>query len=209
MWTAGPGNTRTGMMRDSLYTPGLFPGGQGKEDAGFGGSHGHRAGIPVLVLSGCIWTAQRNVMQEHQSQQQHGCAHMVRCSSCYTAWPWQRCSQIQRWLRHSHTRGSAPCWAWYWVRAMNHATSGFHGDILGLQQCICEQCLSPCFEKKGDNISMALTSVWVMYRWAHGLVAIDLQGELMKDSLVWGRQQNLHRFVESMADWFRKQKLST
>lgn len=47
------------MVGESFLTHGLFPRGQGREDAGFGASHGHGAGIPVLVPSGCIWTAEK------------------------------------------------------------------------------------------------------------------------------------------------------
>lgn len=152
-------------MEESLLTHGLFPGGQGREDAGFGASHGRGVGIPVLVPSGCIWTAQRNAVQkrEPESQQQHGCVHTARCSSYDAAWARRQCSRIQRRLRHSHAGGSAPCCVLYLVIAMNHATNGFHGDIVDLYQHICEQCLSLCLEKKGENILIVLTLVWVIH----------------------------------------------
>jgi len=53
---------------------------------------------------------------------------------------------------------------------MNHSTNGFHGDILGLLQHICEQCLSLCLEKKGENTLIVLTLVWVTYPLAYGLL---------------------------------------
>lgn len=144
-------------MEEPPLTHGLFPWGQGREDAGFG---------TVWGFLSCVWAAQGGDVQQHQpgSQQQHGCV----CSLWGMLQP-RGCLGTSRMFPNFETaqaqppRGSAPRWALCMVTAMNQATSGFHWDILGVHQPACKQSSPLCLEEKGGNISIVFKWVWAVH----------------------------------------------
>lgn len=149
------------MVGESFLTHRLFPRGQGREDAGFGASHGHGAGIPVLVPSGCIWTAEK-------------CRAEVRAwvpAAARLCSPWRATMLLGHAGNAPESRGGSDAatpgaphhtvlytWPLQWI-TLPMASTG----TLWIHTSICEQCLSLCLEKKGENILILPTLVWVLH----------------------------------------------